>query len=323
MKALIIGITGQDGSYLSELLLDNNYDVYGVIRRASTNNLTRIDHIKNRIHLRYGDLTDTLSIYKIIAEIQPDEIYNFGAQSDVKASFDIPEYSADVNALGTLRVLEAVRQLNLKTKIYNACTSEMYGNPIVEKQNEETQFNPVSPYGISKLYSYYIAKRYREAYNMFIVNGICFNHESPRRGSEFVTKKIVHDLVHYGCVELGNIYAKRDWGYAKDYVYGMYLSLQHSIADDYVFATGETHSVKEFCDAVCKILNINIIWNDNTAMSNNRVVVSSNNKFKRPIDINYLCGDSTKAFNILGWKSQTSFDELVELMVNSERLLNE
>ncbi len=337
-KALITGITGQDGSYLTEFLLEKEYEVHGIIRRSSSFNTGRIDHLfkdpheKNlRLFLHYGDLTDSSNLINLIAKIQPDEIYNLGAQSHVKVSFETPEYTAQTDALGILRILEAVRFLGFekKTKIYQASTSELYGKAIETPQNENTPFYPRSPYGVAKLYAFWIAKNYREAYGMFVCNGILFNHESPRRGRTFVTKKITNALckIKYGMEEflyLGNLEAKRDWGYAKEYVESMWLMLQQDKPDDYVIATGENHSVRDFVEETCKNLGINIEWrgkgvneegiNKNTG----KVIIKIDPNYYRPSEVDYLLGDASKAKEKLNWTAKTKFQDLVRVMVESE-----
>ena len=333
MRALITGINGQDGSYLAELLLSKGYKVHGIIRRASTNNLYRIEHILSKITLHYGDLSDSLSLVKIIQEVHPDEIYNLAAQSDVRASFDVPEYSADVDAVGTLRLLEACRICGIEktVKFYQASTSELFGKVEESPQSETTPFHPYSPYAVAKLYSYWMIKEYREAYGMFACNGILFNHESERRGEEFVTRKITLAAARIAQglqdhLELGNLNSLRDWGYAKDYVECMWLMLQQDKPDDFVIATGEQHSVREFADLAFKNNGITIEWigsgieevGINT--KTNKVVVSINPKFFRPTEVASLCGDSTKAKTILGWNPlKTNFNELVSIMAESDK----
>lgn len=302
MNALIIGVNGQDGSYLAELLLSKNYEVHGTIRRSSVDNLYRIKHIKDNIILHYADLSDSLSITNILRTVMPDEIYNLGAQSDVKASFDIPEYSGDINGLGVLRLIEAMHQICPAAKLYNAATSELYGNTKEKIQTIKTPFAPVSPYAAAKLYGVNICHIYRDAYKMYIVNGICFNHESPRRGEEFVTMKICNALKNNMPLQLGNIKAKRDWGYAKEYVYGMWLALQQKNSDDYIFATAETHSVKEFLEEALKYCNYT-----------SEITISD--ELYRPLDVPYLCGDYSDTEKKLGWKPQVKFKELIKIMM--------
>tara|TARA_B100001989_G_scaffold244569_1_gene213446 strand:- start:207 stop:1235 length:1029 start_codon:yes stop_codon:yes gene_type:complete len=338
--ALITGITGQDGSYLAELLLKKNYIVYGIIRRASDINTQRIDHIYNNknLELRYGDLCDSLNILKIIEEIKENyksmirlEVYNLAAMSHVKVSFDVPEYTGNIDALGTLRLLDAIRSAGLtaKTRFYQASTSELYGKVQEVPQNENTPFYPRSPYGVAKLYSYWIVKNYREAYGMYACNGILFNHESPRRGPTFVTRKITRELgkIMRGesdKIVLGNIDAKRDWGYAKDFVYGMWLMLQQEEPDDFVLSTNEFHSVREFVEKSFAIKNIQISWKGTGLdeigydINTGKEYIFISDKYFRPAEVDELLGDSTKARNILKWKPETSFDELVQLMVDSD-----
>lgn len=338
MIALITGINGQDGSFLAELLLSKDYEVHGLIRRSSTNNLDRIKHILSRIHLHYGDLSDSLSLIKIIQEIKPNEIYNLAAQSDVKASFDIPEYTSDIDALGTLRLLEACRICGIEktVKFYQASTSELFGKVEAFPQSETTPFHPYSPYAIAKQYSYWIVKEYREAYGMFAVNGILFNHESERRGENFVTRKIslaVSRIIvgQQDYIELGNLNSLRDWGYAKDYVKAMWLMLQHEQPEDFVIATGEQHSIREFVNEAFKYYGIEIIWQgegiDEVGVdkTTGKILVKINPQFFRPTEVDNLCGDASKAKNVLGWKSTTSFKELVQIMVqhDEERISNE
>lgn len=337
-KALITGITGQDGSYLAELLLEKGYEVHGLIRRSSSINTWRIDHLYNnsdilnkKLFLHYGDMTDTISMTHLISKIQPDEIYNLAAQSHVKISFEIPEVTAEADALGTLKLLEAVKNLGLmdKTKIYQASTSELYGKVIETPQSEKTPFYPRSPYGVAKLYAFWIMKNYREAYDMFACNGILFNHESERRGFNFVTRKITIALskIKLGkqkVLELGNIDAKRDWGYAKDYVKAMWLMLQQDKPEDFVIATGETHSVREFIEACCKELEIKLRWEgegiDEIGINEDsgETIIKINSKYFRPTEVELLLGDPTMAKEKLGWEAKTKFEDLVKLMVNAD-----
>ena len=335
-KALITGITGQDGSYLAELLLEKGYEVHGIIRRSSTFNTSRIDHLYSdshlngvRLFLHYGDLSDSSNLSRLIEKIQPDEIYNLGAQSHVRVSFDIPEYTADVTGLGALRLLDAVRESGIKTKIYQASSSEMFGLVQEVPQRETTPFYPRSPYGCAKVYAYWITRNYRESYNLFACNGILFNHESPRRGETFVTRKITRALarIKLGIEEklyLGNLDAKRDWGYAKDYVYGMWLMLQQDKADDYVLATGETHTVREFLEEAAKILGFNLKWegegiNEKGVDENTgKVIVEIDPKYFRPAEVDLLIGDYAKAKSELAWEPQTKFKDLVKLMTESD-----
>lgn len=332
MKALITGINGQDGSYLAELLLSKNYEVHGIVRRTSINNLNRIQHILSEITLHYGDLSDSLSLIKIIQDVKPDEIYNLAAQSDVKVSFSTPEYTADIDALGTLRLLEACRicGIDKTVKFYQASTSELFGKVEAFPQSETTPFHPYSPYAIAKQYSYWIVKEYREAYGMFVVNGILFNHESERRGEEFVTRKITKSVAHImngtqDHLELGNLDSLRDWGYANDYVEAMWLMLQNDTPDDFVIATGEQHSVRDFVNETFKHYGVDIIWQGNGIdevgidSSTGKILVSVNPKFFRPTEVNNLCGDASKANKILKWKPKVSFKELVKIMAESDK----
>ncbi len=326
--ALITGITGQDGSYLAELLLEKGYEVHGIIRRASMINTHRIDHIFDRITLHYGDLTDALGIVRIIKEVQPEEIYNLGAQSHVKVSFDQPEYTANTDALGTLRVLEAVRLLGMEksVRIYQASTSELYGLVQETPQSETTPMYPRSPYGVAKLYGFWIIKNYRESYDLHASSGILFNHESSRRGETFVTRKIVRALSRISVglqsdLQLGNLNARRDWGHAKDYVEAMWLMLQQEKPDDYVIATGEQYSVKDFVNAAAPYFGFNIEWRGEGldefgfCLNTGRTVVKVNPKYFRPAEVETLLGDSTKAKEVLGWTPTYTFDGLVEEMV--------
>ena len=325
--ALITGITGQDGSYLAELLLEKDYEVHGIVRRSSLINTHRIDSIYDRINLHYGDLTDATNIIGVIQKVQPDEIYNLGAQSHVKVSFETPEYTGQVDGLGTLRVLEAVRLLGMekKTRIYQASTSELYGKVQEVPQTETTPFYPRSPYGVAKLYGYLIIKNYREAYNMHCSSGILFNHESPRRGETFVTRKITIGLSRISVgiqdvLELGNLNAKRDWGHAKDYVRAMWLMLQQDEPDDYVIATGKQYSVKDFIAEAAPLFGIKIEWMgegmDEVGYDWNtkRAVIKVSDKYFRPTEVESLLGDATKAKEKLGWEPEISFKQLVEDM---------
>ena len=326
-KALITGITGQDGSYLAELLLSKGYEVHGIVRRASLINTHRIDHIYEKIKLHYGDLTDAVSIMSIIKEVEPSEIYNLGAQSHVKVSFKIPEYTGQVDAMGTLRVLEAVRMLGMEkdVRIYQASTSELYGGISDAPLTETTPFHPRSPYGVAKLYGYWIIKNYREAYGMHCSSGILFNHESERRGETFVTRKITRGLSRISVgmekiLRLGNIHAKRDWGHARDYVEAMWLMLQQDKPDDYVIATGEQYSVKDFVDEAAPYFGFKLEWMgeglDETAFDWNtkKPVIIIDPEYFRPAEVESLLGDATKAKEVLGWEPKTSFKELVEEM---------
>ena len=325
--ALITGITGQDGSYLAELLLQKGYEVHGIVRRASLINTHRIDHIYNRIHLHYGDLTDSTNIVRVIQKVQPDEIYNLGAQSHVKVSFEIPEYTGQVDALGTLRILEAVCLLGMqdRVRIYQASTSELYGLVQEVPQKETTPFYPRSPYGVAKLYGYWIVKNYRESYGLHASSGILFNHESPRRGETFVTRKITRGLSRISVGEqdvlsLGNLNARRDWGHAKDFVEAMWLMLQQEEADDYVIATGEQYSVRQFVEEAAPYFGMKIVWEgeglDEVGIDKNtgRKVIDVNPKYFRPAEVETLLGDATKAKEKLGWEPKTSFKQLVEDM---------
>ena len=325
--ALISGITGQDGSYLAELLLEKGYEVHGIVRRSSLINTHRIDHIYNKIQLHYGDLTDSTNLVRVIQQVQPDEIYNLGAQSHVKVSFEIPEYTGQVDALGTLRILEAVRLLGMekKTRIYQASTSELYGLVQEVPQKETTPFYPRSPYGVAKLYGYWIVKNYRESYGLHASSGILFNHESPRRGETFVTRKITRGLSSISTGQqdvlyLGNLNAKRDWGHAKDFVEAMWLMLQQDEPDDYVIATGEQYSVREFVEAAAPYFGMNIVWEgeglDEVGIDKHtkREVVKVRPKYFRPAEVETLLGDATKAKEKLGWEPKISFKQLVEDM---------
>ena len=326
-KALITGITGQDGSYLAELLLKKGYEVHGIVRRASLINTHRIDHIYNRLKLHYGDLTDATNIIGVIKKVEPDEIYNLGAQSHVKVSFETPEYTAQVDALGTLRVLEAVKLLGMEkdVRIYQASTSELYGEVQETPQTETTPFYPRSPYGCAKLYGYWIIKNYREAYNIHASSGILFNHESERRGETFVTRKITRGLSRITTglekvLYLGNLNAKRDWGHAKDYVEAMWLMLQQDEPDDYVIATGLQYSVKDFINEAAPYFGFNLEWMgeglDEIAIDKGtkKTVIAVSDKYFRPTEVESLLGDATKAKEVLGWEPKTSFNELVEEM---------
>ena len=341
--ALITGITGQDGSFLAEFLLEKGYEVHGIIRRSSTFNTGRIEHLylqewvrdqkkPRAVNLHYGDMTDSSSLIRIIGEIQPDEIYNLAAQSHVKVSFDVPEYTADTDAVGTLRLLEAVRMLGYekKTKIYQASTSELFGLVQEVPQKETTPFYPRSPYGVAKQYGYWITKNYREAYGMFAVNGILFNHESERRGENFVTRKITLAAAAIANgkqdrLYLGNLSALRDWGYARDYVECMWLILQHDTPEDFVIATGEMHTVREFCTLAFREAGISLRWEgegvDEKGIDEKtgKVLVEVDPKFFRPTEVEQLCGDPSKAKALLGWNPRkTSFEKLVHIMVQHD-----
>ncbi len=349
--ALITGITGQDGSYLAEFLLEKNYIVHGIKRRSSSFNTDRIDHIfqekteDSTFKLHYGDLSDSLNLVRIINDIKPDEIYNLGAMSHVKVSFEKPEYSSDVDALGTLRILEALRVLDMhkKVKFYQASSSELYGKVMETPQSELTPFYPRSPYGVAKLYSYWITKNYRESYDMFASNGILFNHESPRRGETFVSRKITRAVtrIFHGIQEkiyLGNIYAKRDWGHAKDYIESMWMILQHNSPDDWVISTGLNYSVKDFLIKSFNCLGVDIdfkgkglneiafiskINTENKNLSINQVVMEIDRRYFRPSEVESLLGDSSKARKLLKWEPKNTFDDLVNDMIKNDLILAE
>jgi GDPmannose 4,6-dehydratase len=334
-KALITGITGQDGSYLAELLLEKGYEVWGIIRRSSSFNTGRIDHLYKdpheedvRLKLHYGDLGDASSINQVLKKIRPDEIYNLGAQSHVKVSFDIPEYTGDVTGLGAVRLLEAMRELGLDAKFYQASSSELYGKVVETPQSETTPFHPRSPYAAAKAYAFYITKNYRESYGMFAVNGILFNHESPRRGETFVTRKITRAAARIKLglqnrLYLGNLDAKRDWGYAGDYVEAMWLMLQAEVPDDYVIATGETHSVREFCDITFSHIGMPIRWqgrgiDEKGVGPDGRVLIEVDPNYFRPAEVDLLLGDASKAKRDLGWQRRVGFEELAKMMVEAD-----
>lgn len=336
-KALITGVTGQDGSYLAELLLDKGYEVHGLVRRSSTFNRQRIESLRNhskatgKFQLHYGDMTDFANLNKLIAQIQPDEVYNLAAQSHVGISFDIPDYTAQVDAMGALRILEAIKNIDRKINIrfYQASSSELYGKAMESPQKETTPFCPRSPYGVAKLYAHWITINYREAYGMFACSGILFNHESPRRGENFVTRKITLSLAQIlkGQQEkltLGNLDAKRDWGYAKDYVEGMWMMLQQDEPDDYVLATQEQHSVREFVELAFGYCGIELDWQGSGVdergidKSTGKVLIDVNPKYFRPTEVDNLMGDFTKARTQLGWSPKTSFKELVKMMVEHD-----
>lgn len=335
-RALIIGITGQDGSYLAEFLLEKDYEVHGMIRRSSSFNTERLEkiyedpHVDNRhFILHYGDLSDSNSINNMVNKSKPDEIYNLGAQSHVRVSFDIPEYTADIDALGTLRLLDVVKEQNYPIKFYQAGSSEMFGKVLETPQKETTPFNPQSPYGCAKVFSHMICANYRDSYKMFICNGILFNHESPRRGRTFVTKKIVEGLVDIKLgkkekIFLGNLDAKRDWGYAKDYVEAMWLMLQQDTPDDYVIATGETHSVREFAEYTASLLGYKIVWQGKgmeevgVDEKSGKVLISIDENYYRPSEVDVLLGDNTKAKEKLNWDASVKFKDLIDLMVKEE-----
>lgn len=334
-RALITGITGQDGSYLAELLLAKNYEVHGIVRRSSSFNTGRIDHIINntqaadRFFFHHGDLTDASNLNRLLEKIQPDEIYNLAAQSHVKVSFDMPDYTAQVDALGTLRFLDAIRETRISTRFYQASTSELFGKVQEVPQTEKTPFYPRSPYGVAKLYGYWIMVNYREAYGLYACNGILFNHESPRRGETFVTRKITRAAarIKAGLQEqllLGNLNAKRDWGYAPEFVEGMWRMLQQPEPDDYVLATGETHTVREFADHAFRELDIDIDWQGSGAdekgidCKTGKVLVAVDPEYYRPTEVDLLIGNPAKAKEKLGWEPEIKFDELVRLMARSD-----
>lgn len=334
-KALITGITGQDGSYLAEFLMERGYEVWGMIRRSSSINTGRIDHLYQdpheedvRLRLFYGDLGDASSIHTILERIRPDEIYNLGAQSHVKVSFEIPEYTSDVTALGTLRLLEGLREVNLKARFYQASSSELYGKVVETPQRETTPFYPRSPYAAAKAYAFYITRNYRESYGLFAVNGILFNHESPRRGETFVTRKISRAVaaIKHGrqdCLYLGNLDAKRDWGFAGDYVQAMWMMLQSERPDDYVIATGETHSVREFCELAFSHAGLPLRWqgqgkDEQGIGPEGMVLVRVDPRYFRPAEVDLLLGDPQKAKHDLGWKPTVNFVSLVRMMVEHD-----
>lgn len=334
--ALITGITGQDGSYLAEFLLKKGYEVHGIKRRQSTINTERIDHLrknpdyKNKLFLHYGDLTDSYNLLKLVLTIKPTEVYNLGAQSHVAVSFEVPEYTAEATGVGTIRLLDAIVQSGIKCKFYQASTSELFGGlPETAPQSEKTPFYPKSPYGVAKLYGYWITKNYRESYNLFACNGVLFNHESPRRGENFVTRKITQAVarIYKGKQEkltLGNLNAKRDWGFAGDYVEGMWLMLQQDKPDDYVLASNETHTVREFVELAFAEVGIKIRWEGigieekGYDSITGRLLVDIDKRFFRPAEVDLLWGDATKAEKELGWKRKVSFKELVSMMVKSD-----
>lgn len=333
-KALITGITGQDGAYLAEFLIDKGYEVHGIVRRTSSFNRSRLEDIytkgKNKhFYLHYGDMTDSSSISSILSKVKPHEIYNLAAQSHVQVSFEVPEYTANSDALGVLRLLEAVKKLELKSKIYQASTSELFGLVQETPQKETTPFYPRSPYGVAKLYAYWIIINYREAYNMFACNGILFNHESEKRGENFVTRKITLGVaeIKHGLkkkITLGNINAKRDWGHAEDYVKAMWLMLQQEKPEDFVISSGETHSVKEFIELAFKVVNIDIEWKGTGInekginKATKEIIVDMDPRYFRPTEVEQLLGDSSKAQKKLGWKTEVSFKELVKRMVQHD-----
>ena len=335
-KALITGITGQDGSYLAELLLEKGYEVHGLVRRVSTFNRQRIEHLfpdmhgkKNLITLHYGDLTDSSSLHRIIGDLKPDEVYHLGAQSHVGISFDIPEFTGNATALSTTRLLEAIRHDSPKTRFYQASSSEMFGLVREAPQKETTPFHPRSPYGVAKVYAYWMTVNYRESYRMYTCNGILFNHESPRRGENFVSRKITLGLANIvadklNTLHLGNLNTKRDWGYAKDYVEGMWLMLQQEKPDDYILATNESHTVREFVEEACGLLDIDLAWEGEGIneiginRKNNAKIIQVNPMYFRPAEVDVLQGDYSKAKKILGWEPKVRFKELVKIMVESD-----
>ena len=334
-RALITGTTGQDGSYLSEFLLSKGYEVHGIIRRSSSFNTGRIDHLitdaslQDRFHFHHGDVTDASNLNRILEKVKPDEIYNLAAQSHVKVSFDIPDYTAQVDALGTLRFLDAIRETGLETKFYQASTSELFGKAQETPQTEATPFYPRSPYGVAKLYGHWIIVNYREAYNLFACNGILFNHESPRRGETFVTRKITIAIANILAKNqekllLGNLDSRRDWGYAPEYVEAMWLMLQQDEPEDYVIATNEQHSIREFCELAFLEAGIGIEWSGEGVdekgidSSNGKVLIEIDQKYFRPLEVESLLGDYSKARKSLGWEPKTSFKELVSIMVKAD-----
>jgi len=342
-KALITGITGQDGSFLAEFLIKRGYEVHGIVRRSSQFNRTRIEHLyiedlirdehkKSKLELHYGDMVDSTSLTQVIHSVQPDEIYNLAAQSHVGISFAIPEYTTEIDAVGTLRILDAIRILKLekKVRLYQASTSELYGKVEEIPQKETTPFNPRSPYGVSKQYGFWITRNYREAYGMFASNGILFNHESERRGENFVTRKITLAACRIATnaqskLYLGNLNSMRDWGYAKDYVECMWAILQHHSPDDFVIATGDMHSVREFCTLAFKVAGIDLVWHGSGAsekgvcQKTGKIIVEVDPQYYRPTEVDLLCGDSTKAQKLLGWNPhRTSFQRLIEIMVEND-----
>ncbi len=335
-KALITGITGQDGSYLAELLLEKGYEVHGIIRRSSSFNTHRINHIfedphktDRKLHLHYGDLTDSSNLFRLIEKINPEEIYNLGAQSHVRVSFDMPEFTGDTDAIGVTRLLEAIRETRVKTKFYQASSSEMFGKVREIPQKETTPFYPRSPYGVAKVYAYWITVNYRESYGIHASNGILFNHESPRRGETFVSRKITRGLARIKLgkeqvLHLGNLEAKRDWGYAKDYVEGMWRMLQQEQPGDYVLATGVTHTVRELVELAAGHLGMNIVWSgtgldeQGVDEATGKKIIGIDPNYFRPAEVDLLIGDATKAKKLLGWKPTTTFEELIKLMVESD-----
>ena len=337
-RALITGITGQDGSYLAELLLEKGYEVHGIIRRSSSFNTGRINHLYKdphinnvKMYLHYGDLSDSSNLNRILEKIHPDEIYNLGAQSHVRVSFDMPKYTGDISGLGTTRILDAIRETKINTKFYQASSSEMFGKVRLDNLpiTENTPFHPRSPYACAKVYAYWITKNYRESYNMFACNGILFNHESPRRGETFVTRKITRGLARIKLnkddkLYLGNLDAKRDWGYAKDFVYGMWLILQQEKPDDYILSTNETHSVREFVEKTCEFLNIDLIWEGEGVnekgidKKTKKTIIEIDPKYFRPAEVDILLGDYNKAKKELKWEPKVKFNKLVEIMAKAD-----
>ena len=327
-KAFITGLTGQDGSYLAEFLLEKGYEVHGIVRRASVFNTARIEHLMKDIHTYHGDMIDSSNLNRLMEKIQPDEIYNLAAQSHVQVSFDVPEFTADVDGLGTLRLLDTIRELRSNTRFYQASTSELFGGlPETAPQSEKTPFYPKSPYGAAKLYAYWITVNFREAYDLYACNGILFNHESPRRGETFVTKKITRAVARIAQgrqdkLSLGNLDAKRDWGYAKDYVEAMWLMLQQEQPDDFVIATGETHTVREFTELAFRHIGVELAWEGEGVeekaydRKTNRLLVEVNPKYFRPAEVEFLLGDPSKAKEKLGWTNKTCFERLVEIMMD-------
>ncbi|MEK7621579.1 MAG: GDP-mannose 4,6-dehydratase [Patescibacteria group bacterium] len=339
-KALITGITGQDGSYLAELLLKKGYEVHGIIRRSSSFNTERINHIYHDPHddrgkrdgllqLHYGDLSDGSNLNRILKKVAPDEIYHLGAQSHVRVSFDLPEYTGDVTGLGTTRILDAIRETKIKTRFYQASSSEMFGKAVELPLKETSAFHPRSPYGCAKVYAYWITRNYRESYGMFATNGILFNHESPRRGETFVTRKITRGLAKIKLgkekkIYLGNLDATRDWGYAKDFVEGMWLMLQHSEPDDFILATNETHSVREFAEVVAQNLGMELVWKgkgikeQGLDKKTGKIIIEIDPYYFRPAEVDVLLGDYSKAKSKLGWSPKVTFRELAKLMTEAD-----
>jgi GDPmannose 4,6-dehydratase len=334
-RALLTGITGQDGSYLAEFLMSKGYEVWGIIRRSSSINTWRVDHLyeppwveDKRLNLVYGDLNDASSLSRVLKTVRPDEIYNLGAQSHVNVSFEIPEYTAEVVGVGAVRMLEAMRELGLDARFYQASSSELYGKVVESPQTELTPFYPRSPYAAAKAYAFYITRNYREAYDMFAVNGILFNHESPRRGETFVTRKITMAAARIknglqDCLYLGNLDAKRDWGFAGDFVEAMWMMMQADVPEDYVVATGETHSVREFCEHAFARINLPLTWqgeglDEEGVAPDGRTLVRVDPRYFRPAEVDYLLGDPSKAEKDLGWKPKTAFSGLVEMMIDGD-----